>query len=535
MKLSIKNIKSWFRQIRYPLLLTLISISIIYFNYPEGPFPVLAIFALIPWGFSLKKINAPNGLLIGFIFGFLYFLSQGWSLTIVCNIILNFGSLKSWLFIMLLCAVHAIPYTIFGFIYGIFNKFSLPTGPLRSALLLTILQIWLMGVFPGTPAHMLYSYPIFLQILDIGGPPLLLFAFNLVNWLIIEIIYRIKEHKSPKSIIATCLCILILIVGYGKIRIDYFHEKAKLAAPEQIINIASIQPNIPVKHWGNSYFVEKEDANNDLSTVIKLTKEAYKTYPNLELIAWPELPLHLPCDKETKKQEMVRKVTKDIKSPLSIVCEQDISTKEQPKYYNTAIYIDKSGIYKEKYHKQVLVPFWEYLPYEKKLPFLRKIFKYTRYYQSDDKIKLFEISKDKRIIPSICYEIIFSEQIRKFAKIGGNIILNMSDDAWFGRSTISAIHLSLGIFRAIEYRMPFIRVTNSGNGCFVQPTGEIVENSLTPLFEKKISSFPLYIPNEQSIYLQTGNTFLWILTVIFLMDFVFLITIYLKNHLNFKK
>ena len=91
-----------------------------------------------------------------------------------------------------------------------------------------------------------------------------------------------------------------------------------------------------------------------------------------------------------------------------------------------------------------------------------------------------------KMIPSLCYEVIFSDFIRGMVGAGGNIIVNMSDDAWFGQSSAANIHLSLALFRSAEYRVPLVRVTNSGFGAFVQ-------------------AFSLHVPSQRSIYFYIGG------------------------------
>jgi len=149
---------------------------------------------------------------------------------------------------------------------------------------------------------------------------------------------------------------------------------------------------------------------------------------------------------------------------------------------------------------------------------LRKLFIDSADYVAGHQDILFEIKKGCRIIPTICYEVIFSGDIRRFVKKGGNIIVNMADDAWFGKGSASAFHMSLGIYRAIEYRVPVVRVTNSGNGLFVRASGEIVPGSRTPDFRKEVKTFPIRIPEKRSPYTRIGNAFLYLITILLFLD-----------------
>ncbi len=95
-------------------------------------------------------------------------------------------------------------------------------------------------------------------------------------------------------------------------------------------------------------------------------------------------------------------------------------------------------------------------------------------------------------------------------RAGGNIIVNMSDDAWFGDSTAANIHLSLALFRSVEYRIPLVRAANPGFGAFVRATGEIESGSLTPLFDATAQAYTLHVPQKTSIYFYLGDRLLYL-------------------------
>ena len=124
--------------------------------------------------------------------------------------------------------------------------------------------------------------------------------------------------------------------------------------------------------------------------------------------------------------------------------------------------------------KQRLVPFGEYLPLEDYFLVLRALFPGTLKYLPGHEDILFKVAPGILAVPSICYEAMFQDHIRKFIPKGGNVIFNMTDDAWFGKSPASAVLLAAGLYRAVEFRVPMVRTTNSGNGCFIRATGEIV-------------------------------------------------------------
>jgi len=175
--------------------------------------------------------------------------------------------------------------------------------------------------------------------------------------------------------------------------------------------------------------------------------------------------------------------------------------------------------YGPEYAKKILFPFGDYLPFDKQLPFLRKWLPGVLHYKPGNEDRLFHIAR-KNIIPSLCYEMIFLDFIRGMIKAGGNIIVNMSDDTWFGQSTAANIHLALALFRSVEYRDPLILVTKSGSGGFVRATGEIEPSSVTPLFRTSVQAYALHVPQRKTIYFYIGDSLLFLFAVLILFDII---------------
>ncbi len=492
-------------------------------SFPGGPWPALAWFHLVPLGIALHNSGIKEGALCGFLFGFLGWLSSVWWVSVGLNLWVELSMPQAWLSTIVFSMYSALPYVLFGILNGLFSSLKKPLGPIKNACLLTILVSWFPNVFPGNASHSLYSYPIFIQVLDIGGVPLLLFILNLVNLLVVDIIIKLTKKKRPLKSSLVLMIVFAMLIGYGQYRLDGLRAEIKTADSARIANIVSIQPNIPLAHDKSADSIENDNA---VLTALSLSNRALADYPRTELVTWPELPVWFGCQEESKDREKLEATIKKAGIPFLICCSE---WGENETYYNTAVMIKKSGKNGQSYHKKLLVPFGEYLPYEKELPFLRKLFPGTLEYVPGKINVLYDLKQGVKIIPSLCYEIIFSKHIRDFVKMGGNIILNMTDDAWFGNSDASAIHMALGIYRAVEFRVPLIRVTNSGNGLFVQATGEIIPGSRTPVFAKKITSFPVYIPEKTSFYLKAGDLFLYCLTLFFIFELLLSTVIGLFN------
>ncbi len=501
------------------LLLAFLSVFLLWLFFPDGPAPLLAFVCLVPLGLALNGVNARHGLLLGMIYSFTAWLVSVWWISIGLVRWVDCSEPLAWFWTVVFCFVAAFPYGLFGLLHGFFRwKPERMSDTFRSAACLTLLIIWYPHILPGIYVHALFRFPLFTQILDLGGVPLLLFLFNLINWLFICLVLRMRKRQSIVPVMVTLVAILCAITGYGTYRLGEFHRQMMGADGGQIIRIASIQPNIEKlkKHAD----VPQEERVSLYKSLTELTEKGLDRYPGAELVAWPEVPRSIPCDCGDDNIKKIAAMVKESGVPLIFSCISWGEEERADEYYNSAMMIDPAGTCGPLYRKHILLPFGEYLPFEKRFPFLRRIFPGVLKYVRGTETVLFEVTGGKRIIPTLCYEVVFSGLVREFVQAGGNVLLNLADDIWFGNSDASAIHLALGTYRSIEYRIPLVRVTNSGNGVFVQPTGEIVPGSRTPLSRQAVTSYPLFIPQERSLYYRIGDLFLWILTVIWSIDAV---------------
>ena len=151
-----------------------------------------------------------------------------------------------------------------------------------------------------------------------------------------------------------------------------------------------------------------------------------------------------------------------------------VLTKNEKNIFNSFVMINNEFEILYQYNKRKLVPFGEFLPFES---LIKKIgFKtITRGYSSftpGKNLKTLDIDNYK-ILPLICYEIIFPELIQKIDKT--NLIINLSEDAWFGKSIGPYQHFSKSVFRAVENNSYLIRATNQGISAFINHKGQVVK------------------------------------------------------------
>ena len=194
--------------------------------------------------------------------------------------------------------------------------------------------------------------------------------------------------------------------------------------------------------------------------------------------------------------------------------------------FNRAYLIAPNGVGEGWYDKEHLVPFGEYVPPFLDLPFLRPLLQGVGEFLPGESTGPLVLPATPQLSPDrgplvlgvlICYESIFPELARKQVAQGATLLVNISNDAWFGRSSAPEQHLSLGILRAVEQRRWIARSTNTGISAFVDPTGAVVARS--GLFKAESLSHQVVPLTEKSVFFTLEPWLPWAGLALFLTFF----------------
>ncbi len=199
------------------------------------------------------------------------------------------------------------------------------------------------------------------------------------------------------------------------------------------------------------------------------------------------------------------------------------------KYFNSMLVVDRNLNILSKYHKKKLVPFGEFLPFEN---FFNKIGikKITTGYSSFSKgenssiINLKFNDKDINILSLICYEIIFPNLVENHIK-EFDFVINISEDAWFGKSIGPHQHFAKAIFRSIETKTFVIRSANQGISAFISPNGEVLK-SLGP---SEVGNIEMELP----ILIKKNNNHLKKSLIFFVLLITFVFTFFVLRKFKF--
>ena len=463
-----------------------------------------------------KKPYRRNLFLLGFIFGFGFYLAGIFWIAYSLTFDDSFKFLIPF-------AVIFIPFFL-SFFTGLTTLFigQFLSYNFSSLLLFSgsiALSDYIRGkIFTGFPWNLWgYSWSWLteiLQTLNLVG----LFAFNLLVITIFTIpavlFFRINLNKKILIISSTFLFIFLIYI-YGTFSINKNKGLLNYLDNNNKIYIKVISPNFELK-----YNLSIEEVEKKLRKLIKYSDPDPKKET---LFIWPEgVFTGFSYNDILQFSDLIKNKFQDNHSIIFGINTLDENSKD---YFNSLIVVDNKFKITHQYNKKKLVPFGEFLPFE---IFLNKLGlkKITQGHGSFSKGKTQRniIFNNTNILPLICYEIIFPELVQK-ANSRTNLIVNISEDGWFGNSIGPHQHFVKAIFRSIENNTFLIRSANKGITAIINNKGEIEKR----LNINEVGSIEMDIPLIKSEYKNKNDLIFFILLFTYL--FIFLI---FKNKDNAK-
>lgn len=330
---------------------------------------------------------------------------------------------------------------------------------------------WLRGyVFTGFGWNSLgvalhENLPI-IQIADVTGVGGISFLLVFVNGIATTTVFRLREeilrHKMRAHLDFSLAVVLVaLAFGYGV-------RKIFQAPPEsRPLTFAAVQANIPI--------LEKRDPAYEqeiLNIHERLSQAALAMKP--DLLVWPEAATPHPLFLHQPSWDTVRRIAEGFDGDflLGTVHYEDRGD------FNSAVLLTERGQDAQIYHKMHLVPFGEFVPFRESFPVFAWLVGdlVPEDFDFGPSPEILEMKAVPVKIGSlICFEDTLAYMARKFAAGGAQILVTLTNDAWFLQSAGSEQHRANAVFRAIETRLPLLRVANTGVTCLVDPLGREVQ------------------------------------------------------------
>jgi len=305
-----------------------------------------------------------------------------------------------------------------------------------------------------------------IQILSLIGA----YSLSLISITFFCIPFLFFQKKIVKKNIFFTLIFLIIFVGnysYGMFKVNNNNYKF-----DKKIGVKIISPNFSLKDY---------NTKSEEFQIKRLIKISDPEKNKKTLFIWPEGIFYQSYLQDIKKYQYLFK-DKFSENHLIILGINNFTNPNDTnnqKYFNSLIVLNHKLEILSLYNKINLVPFGEFLPFEKTLSKfgLKKITPgYSSFSSGDIRaiINLGNKFNDRSILPLICYEIIYSGKIKKKNQLP-DLVVNISEDAWFGRSIGPHQHFTKAIYRSIEEGVFIARSANKGISAFINPNGKVLK------------------------------------------------------------
>ena len=476
--------------------LALLSGGMVSLAFPKPAFSVLAWVAFVPLLLALGKKSPAKAFKLGFTCGFTMFAGLLYWLNIV---MVTYGKLN-WglsvciylLFVAYLALFVAVAVWLMrkGELAGISAAFSFPV--LWAGL--EYLRSFLLTGFPwASLGYSQYRLLPLIQFADITGVYGLSFAIilgNVVVYRLLRGLFGRRQQQYPVYSAAAFILLMIAVTGYGFYRLNQSVEGNPF-------RVALIQGNISQDVKWNPAFQEAT-----VSIYERLSRQA--AAGGTDLVVWPESAAPFFFQSDFRYAARIRNLARELKSALVFGSPAYERIDGQDRYLNSAFLLGVDGEMVGRSDKIHLVPFGEYVPLGRFLPFIHRLVEGIGDFSPG--LKAVPLNTGKTVIGVlVCFEGIFPELSREYVRAGARVLVNISNDAWYKRSSAPYQHLSMTVFRAVENRVPLVRATNTGITAVIDDRGHI--RQMTRLFQEAFVTGEVRQGTDATVYCRFGDLF----------------------------
>ncbi len=500
------------RRLKEPLLIVL-SAALLVIPYHFGGAFVTAFFGLVPFFFVIHNRSSFSVFKWSMVFGFIFYALLGYWL--------NYVNVLGFIVLALYLALY------FG-LFGLYASGYLTYSKRRNAFFIAAIWVlleYIRSVFLSGFPWALLSYSQwknipFIQMADLVGPYGVSFIVVSVNVFIYQ---TLKVYTAPPNLLrrdhpvksfSMIALIITVALGYGFM---VLHERDAFYAsnsPKARLKLAVLQGNIPQEQkWDNRIKNIIFEKYKRLTLMAALEKS--------DLVIWPETSFPGFLEDEPLMAAHLRGVARQSTTHVLVGAPtlSDIEVEQDFRSYNSAVLYTPKGEESARYKKMHLVPFGEYVPFESVIGIIRKFVSIGHFTAGTEQTIFSVVSRFQpgviaaKFGVSICYEDIFPSMIREMCQNGADFMVNITNDAWFGKTSAPYQHAQASVFRAVENRIPVVRAANTGLSCFITAEGRIVASVKHEGKEIMVSghkSNDIILRKGRPLYTKIGDIFFWI-------------------------
>ena len=233
------------------------------------------------------------------------------------------------------------------------------------------------------------------------------------------------------------------------------------------------------------------------------------------LIIWPESNAPF-FDKDPRLLNALRTLALSMHAPVIAGTTSLDPNGARSDMYNSALFLRPDGVVSDRYDKIHLVPFGEFVPFQHLLTFAHKLTGRVSGFTRGEDRKVFSLSDHNgvrhRYGVFICYEAVFADEVRKFPELGAEVLVNISDDGWYGDTSAGWQHLNMARMRAVENRRWILRDTNNGVTAVIDPYGRVRQS--IPRHQADSLPAQFGFRDDVTFYTAHGDVFGWLCAIL---------------------
>jgi apolipoprotein N-acyltransferase len=477
--------------LRSPVFVGFISGGLLALSLPKPDLYPLAWLALVPFFYVLssglsRRVVAASGYAagLGYYAGTCYWMTETMLTYGGLNVPAAFGVTA------LFCLTHAAYFALFGIaVAALRRRYGLRALCLVPPLWVTMELV--RGYFPlGGFPWMLSGY----ALVPYGG------ILQLVTWTgVFGLSFIVASVNALLTYAALARDWRPSLAALAVIAIAWLLPQPAESVEGDPLDVRMVQLNIPLSQpWDETESAALLDRLEELSA----DPNASVT-PNLRLVVWPETPAPFALSDDPEFRQRAERIATASHGYFLLGYLDSINGGPS----NSAGLLDPSGRIVSRYDKIRLVPFGEYVPMKDLLFFAGKLTEQVGDFTPGNQFTISPIG-NHRLATVICYESIFPNFARQFVKDGAELLVVITNDAWFGSSSAPFQHLRMGVVRAVENPRYLNRVANTGVTAIIDPYGRI--SSRAPTGERIAVNGVARFRSDLTFYAQYGDVFAYL-------------------------
>ncbi len=478
-----------------------LSGGLLFLCFPIPGQHYLAWFALAPLLLALLQDPQPRrGFGLGYAAGFVFFASSCQWFVDVLELHGGLSPVLAWGVLMLFALLFAVFFGVFGAAVSGIARASEPLALCTAPFIWVVTEFGRAYLFTGVPWNLLgyaVQFDGLRRLAAASGVYGLSFLAAATASVAAWALPRLRSRWDARIAMAAWPATLLLLNG--------------LLAPPPVIPGARVahlvQPNVPmtpaeIAKWAP--WSHPEPLNQLVEKSIAAAR-GRQTEGSTPFIIWPENPAPFYFERDPVFRAAVERMARESGATV-VVGSVNFADAGQTQPKNSAMVLDPTGRVVLAYDKIHLVPFGEYVPAWAFPNLVGKITHEAGNFVPGSSYRAAE-TPEGALSLFICYESIFPQLVRRLVPEGPAVLVNISNDAWFGDTAAAAQHLEMARLRAIENRRYLLRATNDGITCIIDPYGRVLAQ--LPRHEEGVLSGRFDMLGGSTLYTRFGDVFAW--------------------------